>query len=80
MKGRKSTDKARSITQRSVTPSRKSTNKSITQADKLNADFEDNILNISLKKPKRAYNYYINDMREKSKQTGPITRRTLAAL
>lgn len=63
--GKSSERKGMSHTQRAVSSDRKKVkNTSYTQGDKL-PNFEDVLMEISLKKPKRAYNYYITDMMEK---------------
>jgi len=47
--------------------------KSLTQGASSMADFEENILDIDIKKPRSSFNFYILDMREKHKLKGSIT-------
>lgn len=50
--------------------------KSLTQGASSIADFEENILEIDIKKPRTSFNFYIMDMREKHKIKGSITTLT----
>lgn len=50
--------------------------KSLTQGAASMADFEDMLLEIDIRKPRTAFNFYIMDMREKHKLSGSITTMT----
>lgn len=50
--------------------------KSLTQGASSVEDFEEKLLEINIRKPRTAFNFYIMDMREKHKITGSITTMT----
>jgi hypothetical protein len=55
------------------------TTKAYTQGNTIEEDFEDMIMDISLKRPKSAYNYFVQEFHTKSKSTSPITETTKEA-
>ncbi len=69
MKGNKSADKSYSFTQgNSISPGKRSARKSLTEtpiAEISKEDFEARIMDVDLRKPRSAYNYYLADMKNK---------------
>lgn len=78
MKNRgKSGEKQRSYSQKTTTtPKERRKSQSYTQGDKIDEDFEEMLPTLSLKKPKRAFNFFIMEMKEKDKSTANITELT----
>ncbi len=59
--------------QKGETPKTKKKNVSYSQGDKIVEDIDDILMDLSLKKPKTAYNFYLKEMMEKDKSVSNIT-------
>src|SRR4051794_36221488 len=82
MKARtKSSEKGRSHSQKTGTsPKKNRKSGSYTQGDTVDErEFEEMLPNLSLKKPKRAYNFYVMEVMDKDKSLKTITDATKAA-